>query len=60
MHEGVLILSKKTKEVIFFNKPAQKLLTKFVGVLSEDQNKENKEKIEDELLENKSESSLTP
>ena len=59
MHEGVLILSKKTKEVIFFNKPAQKLLTKFVGVLSGDQNKENNVKIEDELQENESESSAT-
>ena len=56
MHEGVLILSKKTKEVIFFNKPAQKLLTKFVGVLSADQSKDNELKIEDELLENESES----
>ena len=31
MHEGVLILSNKTKEIIFFNKPAQKLLTNFVA-----------------------------
>ena len=51
MHEGVLILSKKTKEVIFFNKPAQKLLTKFVGVLSEELKKDNKMKIQDEIQE---------
>ena len=31
MHESVLILSKTTKEIIFFNKPAQKLLKNFVG-----------------------------
>ena len=46
MHEGVLILSKKTKEVIFFNKPAQKLLKKFVGVLPVGLNKDNEIKIE--------------
>ena len=32
MHEGVLVLSQKTNEIIFFNKPAQKLLTNFVAV----------------------------
>ena len=41
MHEGVLIISKKTKEIIFFNKPAQKLLTSFVGVLQAEVNKSN-------------------
>ena len=43
MHEGVLILSKRTKEIIFFNKPARKLLTKFVGTLKQLDPKKNNE-----------------
>ena len=30
MHEGVLILHKHTKEIIFCNKPAQQLLSRFI------------------------------
>ena len=31
MHEGILIIKKVDKEVIFCNQPAEKLLTKFIG-----------------------------
>ena len=58
MHEGVLILSKKTKEIIFFNKPAKKLLTKFVGVLQVDLNKNNQDKENDKTEENNEERPL--
>ena len=31
MHEGILIIKKVDKVVIFCNQPAEKLLTKFIG-----------------------------
>ena len=32
MHEGVLIVDRSTKQVLFCNQPAEKLLTQFIGV----------------------------
>ena len=41
MHEGVMILSKKSQEIIFYNKPAQKLLS---SCIEDDAGKTQKEK----------------
>ena len=41
MHEGVMILSKRSQELIFYNKPAQKLLS---SCIEDDASKTQKEK----------------